>query len=57
MGLFGNKDKIIEDIMMEDPTAWMVDSSISDFFLFKTKAIKYLCMFGYAYMAGKCSVF
>ena len=54
LGHIGKKEEIIMAPTVMDPTAWMVESEVSKFLLFETKAIKYMCMFGYAYMAGAC---
>jgi hypothetical protein len=52
-----NKPELIEIIesstMVEDATAWMVNSEYGKFLLLATNEIKYMCMLAYAFMAAK----
>ncbi|GFH48885.1 hypothetical protein CTEN210_05361 [Chaetoceros tenuissimus] len=51
---FGKKPEIMEEII--DPTAWMLDNTISDFLLIPTVYMSYMFLLGYAFKHG-CKVF
>lgn len=49
-------EEVMVEQIIEDPTGWMVDNSISQFLLMPHSGIAYMCMFGYAFVHG-CKVF
>lgn len=49
------KGKVEEPVEIMDPTAWMLENSVSDFLLMPG-AVTYMCMFGYTFLHG-CKVF
>jgi len=51
--LFGNQAKSDEPIVEEDPTAWLIDSSLSEFLLLHTNEIRYMAMLAYTFLHGK----
>jgi len=51
MGLFG-KEKIVEAVIMEDPTGWMLENPISEFILMHTFEIQFMCMIAYCFFGG-----
>ena len=50
---FGKK-KVMEpeEVIMEDPTAWMLDNVVSEFLLMPG-GVLYMCMFGYTFLHGE----
>ena len=43
----------VEEIV--DPSAWMLDNSLSQFLLMPTSGIMYMCLFVYAFVHGELS--
>jgi len=41
-----------DEIPIDDPTAWMLTSSLAEFLMMHTIEIKYMCMFGYTFLHG-----
>ena len=51
---FGKKKvEMVEPVMQEDPTGWMLDNPISEFILMHTFEIQFMCMVGYCFYGGK----
>ena len=46
-------EEVMVEQIIEDPTGWMVDNSISQFLLMPHSGIAYMCMFGYAFVHGE----
>jgi hypothetical protein len=50
---FGRKKNVPkEEIPLEDPTAWLINSGLAEFLLMHTIEIKYMAMLGYTYLHG-----
>lgn len=45
-----------EPEVVEDPTAWMINSGVAEFLLMHTNEIKYMAMLGYTYVHGESIV-
>lgn len=51
MPLFGKKDIVGPEVIMEDPTAWMLENSLSEFLLMPG-GVLYMCTLGYTFLVG-----
>ena len=47
-----NSNKSTPDVMVNDPTEWLIHSGFAEFLLLHTLPIKYMIMFGYTYLCG-----
>jgi hypothetical protein len=52
MPLFGKKDIVGPEVIMDDPTAWMLENSLSEFLLMPG-GVLYMCTLGYTFLVGK----
>lgn len=50
--MVGFKKNRQDEETLEDPTGWMLTSTLAEFLLMHTKEIKYMCMFGYTFLHG-----
>ena len=46
-------EEVMVEEIIDDPTGWMVDNSISEFLLMPHSGIVYMCMFGYCFVHGE----
>ena len=53
---FGKKAAVEPEVVMEDPTAWMLENSLSEFLLMPG-GVLFMCMFGYTFLHGKRLLF
>ena len=51
--IFQPKMKVVEEPVLEDPTAWMLENPIAEFILMHTFEIQMMCIMAYTFFGGK----